>query len=57
VLSLAAARRRAPRPLKIAPASEPELPLAIEFVGISTEQQLKALSGWPGAKRFSLTQP
>ena len=33
---------------------EPEAPLAIEFVGLSREQQLAALASFPGGKRFYL---
>jgi hypothetical protein len=55
VLSLSAARRsHAPEPLRIAPADAPEIPLSIEFVGLSLDAQRRALAGWPGARRFYL---
>lgn len=55
LLSLSHARARsAHEPLHIAPADAPETPLDIEFVGISVEEQCRALAGWPGAKRFYL---
>ena len=55
ILSLSHARRRsAPEALHVAPADVAEIPLSIEFVGLSAEAQCRALSGWPGAKRFFL---
>lgn len=48
-------RRPTSRPtLRLPPISAPEEPLLIEFVGLSPEAQQRALSGWPGAMRFSL---
>lgn len=40
----------------IAPLDEPETPIEVEFVGLTPEQQQRALSGWPGAQRFTLAR-
>jgi hypothetical protein len=34
--------------------SGPEVPLAVEFVGISEEEQRAALAAFPGGRRFQL---
>jgi hypothetical protein len=43
---------RLPEPVN--PVDEPEVPLEIEFVGLSEEEQLRALAAFPGGKRFTL---
>jgi hypothetical protein len=43
-------------PPRIAPMSDPEEPLAVEFVGLTPEEQRRALTGWPGARRFALVE-
>jgi hypothetical protein len=58
VLSLAGARRMAQQaPVTVSPLQEPEAPLVVEFVGLSEEQQRRALAGWPGGQRFRLADP
>ncbi|RUT31216.1 hypothetical protein EMQ25_10155 [Arsenicitalea aurantiaca] len=39
---------------KIAPMGAPETILEVEFVGLTPEEQLKAIQGFPGGQRFSL---
>ena len=39
---------------RIAPIDMPEVPLEIEFEGLSLEEQRAALSGFPGGRRFVL---
>ena len=57
-LWLAAANgRRLPDPGgEVAPADQPEHPLEVEFVGLSEAEQLRALAGFPGGRRFVLKQ-
>jgi hypothetical protein len=35
----------------------PEAPLAVEFVGLSADEQRAALAAFPGGKRFQLVTP
>ena len=44
---------RLPAPRGIAPIGQAEHPLEIEFVGLTPEQQLRALA-FPGGRRFVL---
>lgn len=47
--------RRLPDPLdQVAPIDEPERPLEVEFVGLTEEEQLRALAAFPGGRRFVL---
>jgi hypothetical protein len=42
-------------PQRVAPAEFPELPLEIEFEGLTLEEQRAALAAFPGGRRFFLT--
>jgi hypothetical protein len=47
--------RRRPRPHeRVNPIKAPEIPIEIEFVGLTPEEQEAALSAFPGGKRFVL---
>lgn len=47
--------RRLPGPHDIvARIDEPELPLEVEFVGLTPDEQQMALAGFPGGQRFVL---
>lgn len=52
-LWLAAASGRSKRP-SVAPADRPELPMVVAFEGLSDEEQRRAVSGFPGGRRFVL---
>lgn len=43
-------------PEGVAPMGEPEAPLEVEFVGLTESEQLRALAGFPGGRRFVLKQ-
>ena len=49
-------RPRDPQIHKLGRIDGPEAPLAVEFGGISEEQQRAALAAFPGGKRFHLVQ-
>ena len=36
------------------PVGEPEVPLEVEFVGLTEAEQMRALAAFPGGKRFTL---
>lgn len=44
-------RRRGPM---ISPVDRPELPMVVVFEGLSSDEQRRALDGFPGGKRFVL---
>lgn len=46
-------RLQAPREV-VAPLDMPEVPLEIEFEGLTLEEQRAALAGFPGGRRFVL---
>jgi hypothetical protein len=47
--------RRLPSPAgDVAPIDQPERPLEVEFIGLSELEQLRALAGFPGGRRFVL---
>ena len=47
--------RRVPRTDEpLAAIDEPEIELEVEFVGLTEEEQRKALEAFPGGKRFTL---
>lgn len=50
-LAATSGRSRGPA---IAPVDRPELPMVVVFEGLSSEEQRKALEGFPGGKRFVL---
>lgn len=52
-LWLAAADGRRRRP-NVAPADRPELPMVVVFEGLSSEEQRRAVGGFPGGRRFVL---
>ena len=39
---------------RVAPLSEDEAPIEIEFVGLNEDEQLAALAAFPGGRRFVL---
>lgn len=43
-----------PEVRNLGPSDGPEAPVAVEFVGISMEQQRAALAAFPGGRRFKL---
>jgi hypothetical protein len=43
-----------PRGLEVAPIDRPELPLEVEFEGLTLEEQRAALAAFPGGRRFVL---
>jgi hypothetical protein len=53
-LWLAAKEGRPTRRPQILPADRPELPMLVSFEGLSPEEQHKALSAFPGGRRFVL---
>jgi hypothetical protein len=58
ILSLARARRASEAASRVvSPLDAPEVPLVVEFVGLSEDQQRRALAGWPGGQRFRLATP
>jgi hypothetical protein len=42
------------RPLVVAPADHPELPMLVEFEGLTKAEQRAAVAGFPGGRRFIL---
>lgn len=38
----------------IAPAGRPEMPMLVSFEGLTPDEQRRALSGFPGGRRFVL---
>jgi hypothetical protein len=46
--------RLSPPRERVAPVDKPELPLEIEFEGLTLEEQRAALAGFPGGRRFVL---
>ena len=46
--------RLSPPRERVTPVDEPELPLEIEFEGLTLEEQRAALAGFPGGRRFVL---
>lgn len=48
--------RRLPRTHELLAAiDEPEIPLEVEFEGLTEAEQRRALRGFPGGKRFTLS--
>ena len=49
-----AARDGESLPEPVNPIDEPEVPLEIEFIGLSEAEQLRALRSFPGGRRVTL---
>ena len=47
-------RRATPRPIAVAPADHPELPMLVQFEGLTRAEQRAAVAGFPGGRRFIL---
>lgn len=47
-------RRATPRPMAVAPADHPELPMLVQFEGLTKAEQRAAIAGFPGGRRFIL---
>lgn len=42
------------RPMAVAPADHPELPMLVQFEGLTKAEQRAAVAGFPGGRRFIL---
>lgn len=42
------------RPITVAPADHPELPMLVQFEGLTKAEQRAAIAGFPGGRRFIL---
>ncbi|WP_421760796.1 hypothetical protein [Devosia sp.] len=47
-------RRAIRRPVAVAPADHPELPMLVQFEGLTKAEQRAAVAGFPGGRRFIL---
>ena len=47
-------RRATQRPIAVAPADHPELPMLVQFEGLTKAEQRAAVAGFPGGRRFVL---
>lgn len=42
------------RPIAVGPADHPELPMLVQFEGLTKTEQRAAIAGFPGGRRFIL---